>query len=266
MDAAPAPTGPPDPLVARLRAVGSVFAEDEARVLRSSASSPAHLEAMTVRRLAGEPLEHVVGWVAFDGLRLAVGPGVFVPRRRTELLARRAGDLTRPGDVVVDLCCGAGAVGAVVQHRVPSAEVHAADVDPVAVACARRNLRPDRVHEGDLFAALPPDLRGRVAVLAVNAPYVPTTAIAMMPPEARDHEPLVALDGGSDGLDVHRRVAAAMAAWLAPGAAVLVETSEQQAPGTAALLAAEGCRTRVVQDEEVGATVVVGRLREPAGA
>lgn len=261
MDAVPAVTGPPDPLVARLRAVGSVFAEDEADVLRSSASSPEELEAMAVRRLAGEPLEHVVGWVAFDGLRLVVGPGVFVPRRRTELLARQAAAVTRPGDVVVDLCCGVGAVAAAVRRRVPAAEVHAADLDPVAVACARRNLGADRVHEGDLFDALPPALRGRVAVLAVNAPYVPTTAIALMPPEAREHEPRVALDGGDDGLDVHRRVAAAMGPWLAPGAVVLVETSEEQAAGTAALLAAAGCCTRVEHDDDVAGTVVVGRLR-----
>jgi len=252
--------GPDDPLAARLRAAGSVFAEDEAAVLRSSALSPGELERLLARRLAGEPLEHVVGWVAFDGLRLVVGPGVFVPRRRTELLAREAAALTRPGDVVVDLCCGAGAVGAAVQHRVPGAVVHGADVDPGALAYARRNLPAERVHRGDLLEALPGELRGRVAVLAVNAPYVPTAAVALMPPEARDHEPRVALDGGSDGLDVQRRVAEQAPAWLAPGGAVVVETSEAQARGTAGLLRSAGCRTRVVHDDGVDGTVVVGTL------
>ena len=110
--------------------------------------------------------------------------------------------------------------------------MHAADVDPAAVACARRNLPP--VYQGDLYAALPERLRGRVDLLVVNAPYVPTAAIATMPPEARDHEPRVALDGGADGLDVQRRVAADAPAWLRPGGALLIETGADQAPRTAA--------------------------------
>ena len=111
--------------------------------------------------------------------------------------------------VVVDLCCGSGAVGTAIVSEVPGVEVHAADVDPVATACAAQNLG-DRggSHTGDLYAALPDDLRGRVDVLVANAPYVPTDAIATMPPEARDHEPRVALDGGGDGLDVQRRIIA----------------------------------------------------------
>ena len=90
--------------------------------------------------------------------------------------------------------------------------------------------------EGDLYDALPADLRGRIDVVAVNAPYVPTDAIATMPPEARDHEPRVALDGGADGLDLHRRVLAEAGPWLAPGGAVVIETSRSQAAGTVAPL------------------------------
>ena len=112
----------------------------------------------------------------------------------------------------------------------PGLEVYAADVDPDAVACARRNLPPERVFEGDLYDALPGALRGRVAAVVANAPYVPTHAIATMPPEARDHEHRVALDGGADGLDVHRGVVAGARDWLAPGGRVLIETSRAQAP------------------------------------
>jgi release factor glutamine methyltransferase len=130
------------------------------------------------------------------------------------------------------------------QHRSttvsPGLEVYAADVDPAAVACARRNLPPDRVHESDLYAALPERLRGRVTVVVANAPYVPTEAIATMPPEARDHEHRVALDGGADGLDVQHRVIADAPAWLADGGRVLVESSERQAPVSAALMSAAG--------------------------
>ncbi|WP_020076313.1 putative protein N(5)-glutamine methyltransferase [Cryocola sp. 340MFSha3.1] len=254
----------PDPrIVARLRAAGCVFAEDEARLLIEAAGSPAELDALVSRRVAGEPLEPLLGWVEFGGLRLHVAPGVFVPRRRTELLAGRAAELAAAtvavsgAAVVVDLCCGVGAIGAVVADRVPAAEVYAADLDPVAVACARRNVAPDRVFEGDLFAALPSELRGRVDVLAVNAPYVPTEAIALMPPEARDHEPGIALDGGADGLDIHRRIAAEAADWLAPGGTLLIEAGEEQAAVSAALFAAAGLTSRIESDDDLGATVVV---------
>jgi release factor glutamine methyltransferase len=245
-------------LTERLRTAGCVFAEDEA-VLLAEAASGAALEALVGRRIAGEPLESVLGWAAFAGLRIAVDRGVFVPRVRTELLAELAVRRTHAGSVVVDLCCGTGAVAAVVAHAVPDATVHAADIDPVATANAERNLGGvGRVWTGDLFDALPDGLRGRIDVLAVNAPYVPSRAVRTMPPEAREHEPLVALDGGEDGLAVHRRVAAAAADWLAPGGAVLIETSEEQADRTAALLADAGLTAAVLRDDDRDATVALG--------
>ena len=247
----------PSALVTRLRAAGCVFAEEEAELLLAAGGD---LDALAARRVAGEPLEQVLGWAGFGGLRILVEPGVFVPRRRTELLASAATARARPRAVVVDLCCGTGAVGAVVATAVPEVELWAADLDPVAVACARRNLEPlgGRVVAGDLFAPLPAALRGRVDVLAVNAPYVPTDAIALMPPEARDHEARLALDGGDDGVVVHRRVAAEAPAWLAPGGVLLVETSEEQASLTGAALVASGLVVEVLRDEERDATVVAG--------
>jgi release factor glutamine methyltransferase len=254
--------------VARLRAAGCVFAEDEARLLVAAARTPEELAAMVDRRTAGLPLEHVLGWVEFCGLRVAVDPGVFVPRRRTELLVSLASSLpgggTPPaGPVVVDLCCGSGAVGVAVHAALGGAELHAVDVEPAAVRCARRNVGAvgGRVYQGDLFEPLPGTLRGRVDVLVANAPYVPTDEIGLMPPEARLHEPPVALDGGSDGLDVLRRVAAGAPEWLSPRGRLLVETSRRQAPMAAAFFADRGLVPEVVGSEELGATVVVGALR-----
>jgi release factor glutamine methyltransferase len=219
---------------------------------------------MVGRRVAGQPLEHVLGWAEFRGLRIAVDPGVFVPRRRTAFLVAQALALAPAARVVVDLCCGSGAVGAALLAELGSAELggaelHAVDIDPSAVRCARRNLAGTgaRVHQGDLYQPLPTDLRGRVDLLVANAPYVPSSAVGLMPPEARLHEPLVALDGGADGLDVLRRVIAGAPRWLAPGGRLLVETSEEQAPALAADVAAAGLVPGVVTEPAVGATVVI---------
>lgn len=255
------PSPPPSSagaVVAALRAAGCVFAEDEAALLLAGADDPTGLAAALARRVAGEPLEHVLGWAQFHGLRIQVGPGVFVPRRRTEALAGEAIARTSRGSVVVDLCCGSGAVGAAVAAAVPGIELHAADVDPAAVGWARRNLPGGHVHTGDLFAALPAGLRGRIGVLVANAPYVPTTAIALMPPEARDHEPAVALDGGDDGLAVLRRVIAGAPQWLAPCGAVLFETGTHQVAAATEAVRAAGLTPVVVEDADRGATVVVG--------
>lgn len=250
-------------VAARLRAAGCVWAEDEAAVLCAEAPDRAALEVLVGRRVAGEPLEQVVGWAAFAGLRIAVAPGVFVPRARTQALVRRAVRLLAgaPHPTVVDLCCGTGAVGLAVARAHPGTRLWAADVDPAAVACARTNLDGvGTVVQGDLDAPLPADLRGRVDVMTANAPYVPTAEIAHMPPEAREHEPLVALDGGADGVDLHRRVAAAAAGWLAPGGHLLIETSTVQAAATSAACQAHGLRARVEHDDDVDGTVVVARL------
>ncbi|MFI7387842.1 putative protein N(5)-glutamine methyltransferase [Streptomyces sp. NPDC049813] len=273
----PAPSSPPSPsapsspsgpavppedgpawVVPALRRAGCVFAEDEARVLLASARDPAELTTVVARRAAGLPLEHVVGWAEFCGLRVAVDPGVFVPRRRTEFLARQARALTPPDAVVVDLCCGSGAVAAVLAERRP-ALLHAADLDPAAVRCARRTLSPlgGEVHEGDLYDPLPAALAGRVDILVANGPYVPTGDVPLLPPEARDHERRMALDGGADGLDVLRRVAAGAPHWLAPGGLLFVETGDHQAAAAQAAVRAAGLRPRVARDDDLHATVLI---------
>jgi release factor glutamine methyltransferase len=248
-------------VVAALRAAGCVFAEDEAELLIESAAGPAELAALLDRRVAGEPLEHVIGWVDFCGLRIEVDTGVFVPRRRTELLVREAAARARPAAVVVDLACGCGAIGRAIAART-AVELHAADIEPAAVACARRNLGPigGQVYLGDLFAPLPDRLRGTVGVLVANVPYVPTEAVSLMPPEARDHEPRGALDGGADGLDVFRRVAAEARRWLVPGGHVLLESGTEQVPAALEALAAGGLTPSSVHDEDLWGTVVIGRF------
>ncbi|WP_236779104.1 methyltransferase [Agromyces seonyuensis] len=277
-----------------MRATGSVFAEEEATVLVEAAGGDAaRLESLVARRVAGEPLEPLVGRVEFAGLTLALGPGVFVPRARTELVARlaaaRAAALLaspaspewvgpagagRPAPagpthsqgwsaqggpaVVLDLCCGVGAVAAVVAARAPGTRLLGSDLDPVAVEWARANLPAETtVVAGDLFAALPQGIRGGIDVVAVNAPYVPTAEIANMPAEAREHEPHATLDGGPDGLDLHRRIAAAAPEWLRPHGAVVIEASRRQAPVSAAIFAAAGFRTAVVVDDDVDGTAVI---------
>jgi release factor glutamine methyltransferase len=257
------PIPEPTALAARLRAAGCVFAEDEAAMLHAAAGSAEELEAMVVRRIVGEPLEQVVGWAWFDGIRVRLRPGVFVPRLRTTAMVAVAAAQLRPGDVVIDLGCGSGAIGAAVAARVPGVEVWAVDVDPAAVACARLNLAPERVLLGDLFGPLPPGLRARV--VCANAPYVPTDAIALMPSEAREHEHRVALDGGPDGLDVQRRVIAEAAAHLTEDGVLLVETSRAQAPATEALATAAGFAVRRHVDEEVDGTVVEARRHDGEG-
>jgi len=236
-------------------------------MLIAAARTPGELDAMVDQRVAGQPLEHVLGWAEFSGLRIAVDPGVFVPRRRTEFLVGQAIAVARPGDVIVDLCCGAGAIGIAVAAAVSRAELHAADIDPAAVRCARRNAAayaPARgftahVYRGDLDRPLPRELRGRVAVLTANVPYVPTGEIEFLPPEARTYEPRVALDGGGDGLDLLRRVAAEAPGWLAPGGHLFIETSERQAEAARTAFTASGLLARVISDEDLAATVISGQ-------
>ncbi len=250
-------------MIDRLRAAGCVFAEDEAVLLFEASDSPADLESRLRRREAGEPLEVIVGWAEFCGLRVVVVPGVFVPRRRTALLVELAasGLPAARRALVLDLCCGTGALGLALAARV-SIDLVAADVDPTAVACARRNLAGiGEVFEGDLFAALPGRGSGQFDVILANAPYVPTGDIDLMPPEARLHEPVTALDGGDDGLAIHRRIVAAARSWLAPGGRLLIEVAERQVEPAIHLIEAAGLAPQVGRDDEREAIGIVATRR-----
>ena len=225
----------------RLRSAGSVFAEEEAEVLCAAARDGAELEAMTRRREAGEFLEHVVGRVEVMGERLAVAPGVFVPRRRTALLIAEAVQEARARRAprVLEMCAGAAPVAALVARRVPGARVHAADVDAAALAVARENLPPGAgLHHGDGWAALPPG--ERFDVIAAVPPYVPRESLALMPREVREHEPLLALLGGEDGLDHVCTLLDGAADHLAPGGVLLLELHRGQCRAAAAAARATG--------------------------
>ena len=249
-----------DDLICRLRQAGCVFAEDEAKLLLSAARSPAELHAMAQRRVAGEPLEYILGWVDFCGLKVSIDPGVFVPRQRSKMLVRESARRALPGAVILDLCCGSGALGLATAVAIGMVELHASDISADAVQCAKRNLDPvgGHVYQGDLFRALPASLRGRVNALIANVPYVPTEAISLMPREARDYEPRATLDGGRDGLEVLRRVAAEATSWLAPAGHLLMEVHQSQIENATAAFRTGGLAPEAITSVELDTTIIAG--------
>ena len=251
-------------LVTELRAAGCVFAEEEAALLaevaagRHTAGTSEDAVRMTLaefvaRRVAGEPLEYILGFVEFCGSRYRLGPGVFIPRQRSELLVEEAARFS--SGRILDLCCGCGALGLSLQRRIGGTIV-GVDVSSEALASAQaNNLR--QTYHGDLFDALPESYRGQFAIIVANAPYVPTSAIAAMPRESREFEPRSAVDGGADGMDIQRRILREAGAWLEPGGRLLTETSEEQGPTLATYAADLGWVASLIHDHERGAHVLV---------
>lgn len=223
------------------------------------------LDTLVDRRRAREPLQHLTGVAGFRHLELAVGPGVFVPRPETELLAgwgiEQAGRSAAP--LVVDLCSGSGAIALAVAQELPSARVVAVERSPAALDWLRRNAaeraaagdRPIEVVAADVTdPALLADLVGRVDVLLCNPPYVPRSVV--VPPEVAGHDPDEAVFGGADGLDVIRPVVVRAAALLRPGGVLGVEHDDTHATAVPALLAADGRYERVEEHRDL-----VGRPR-----
>lgn len=205
-------------------------------------------DALVERRAAREPLQHLTGTAWFRHVSLRVGPGVFTPRPETELLAgwavEVAGSMESP--LVVDLCTGSGAIAKSLAAELPGARVHAVELDPPAYAWALRNLAETGVdlRQGDFTTAFD-DLLGRVDVVVCNPPYVPLEAWESVAPEARDHDPHLALFSGADGLDAIRVLAVRAADLLRPGGVVGVEHADVQGESVPAVFSATGRWTEV---------------------
>ncbi|MDN4162759.1 peptide chain release factor N(5)-glutamine methyltransferase [Nocardioides abyssi] len=217
--------------------------------------APAAVEqyaALVARRAGREPLQHLTGSAWFRHVELAVGPGVFVPRPETELLAgwavERLAGLVAAGEtpVVVDLCTGSGAIAKALADEVPQARVHAVELDEAAHGWAERNLAGTGVVlcQGDLATAFD-DLAGSVDVVTCNPPYVPLDAWESVAPEARDHDPHLALFSGDDGLDAMRVLERRAAVLLRPGGVVGAEHADVQGESAPAVFAATGRWTEV---------------------
>jgi release factor glutamine methyltransferase len=223
-------------VVDRLVAAGCVAATEEALELIAAAPDARTLEDFLRRREAGEPPAWITGTARFCGRDLHITPGVYVPRSQSEELARRAAALLPHHGRAVDLCTGCGAVAAHLRAHDPTATVIGVDVDVRAASCARRNGVPTIV--GDLAAPIR-DHGGYDVVTAV-APYVPTTALRLLPPDVQRYEPRLALDGGADGLDLVRRAIGAAASLLRPGGWLLIEVGDDQDRTLAPTVAANG--------------------------
>jgi release factor glutamine methyltransferase len=227
-------------LVDLLMRNGFVAAEEEAEELLAAADGDGdRLDAMVRRRLTGEPLAWITGTAPFCGLWIKVDAGVYVPRWQTEALARRAAERLPERGSALDLCTGSGAIAAFLMHERPGARVVATDVDPRAVANARRNGVD--AHEADLFAG------GRFDVITGVVPYVPTPDLPLLQRDTFTFESALSYDGGGDGLDIARRVVAGAPAHLVPGGALLLELggrqpAELELPGFADV--------RLIHDEE----------------
>ena len=247
-----------------LAAGGSVEPGAEADALLEAANDGAGpIDRLVARRLEGEPLPWITGWVRFCGVRVLVEPGVFVPRPQTEALVRRAVELLPADGIAVDLCAGSGAIAVVLRAERPSAKVIATDVDPVAVACARRNGVEALL--GDLDEPLPAALRERVDVVTAVVPYVPTEELHLLPHDVLAHEPARALDGGPGGTALLERAARAAARWLRPGGAVLLELGGDQADELSATMAGAGLTAiRVHRDDEGRDRAIEARSRDEA--
>lgn len=249
-----AEAGVPDPLVDAEMLLGFVLGlsrgEVQAATIRGDVADDAQVEVLREladRRAAREPLQHLTGVAAFRHLELAVGPGVFVPRPETETVVQFAIDaLTASAEeapIAVDLGTGSGAIAMSMATEVPHARVFAVELSPQAHAWAARNTAAadnlTLVH-GDLATAFD-ELRGSVAVVISNPPYVPDDAIPR-DPEVRLHDPRQALYGGADGLDVVRVISRRAQDLLHQGGLLVLEHGEAQGADIRSILESDGWR------------------------
>ena len=190
------------------------------------------------------PTAYLTGHREFYMLAMEVSPAVLIPRPDTETLVLAVlGELkAKPSATILDLGTGSGCIAVSLAKHAPGARVTAVDVSPDALIVAKRNAATHAVEgrvsflQGDLFAPV----SGRFDVIASNPPYIAPGEFASLSPEVRDHEPRIALDGGPDGLNFYRRIAAGAGAFLAPGGVVFVEIGSTQDESVRAIFAAAG--------------------------
>ncbi|MFL4478820.1 peptide chain release factor N(5)-glutamine methyltransferase [Paeniglutamicibacter sp. ORCA_105] len=226
-------------------------------------AAAASFEQLVARRATRVPLQHLTGVAHFRYLDLFVGPGVFVPRPETESVVQLAIDAARGMEhpLMVDLGTGSGAIAGSLAHEVPGARVHAVELSDDAFPYAQRNLAPLGVNlvQGDLTHAFA-ELNGSCDVVVSNPPYIPANALPREP-EARDHDPHMALyGGGEDGMVLPRAAEASAARLLHPGGFFVMEHAEVQAAGMAAMFAASGHWERVATHRDL-----TGRDRATSG-
>lgn len=230
------------------------------------------------RRAGGEPLQRILGETEFYSRPFKMEPGVFIPRPETERLVEAAVRLLEPlrrsdrTPVAVEIGCGSGAIAVCLALELPRLQVYASDVNPRAVALTLRNARllgaGSRVHaeEGSRFDPLPPHLRGQVDLLVSNPPYIRSEDLAGLPVEVREHDPVAALDGGTDGLRFYQALASGMGDWLRPGGSVAVEIGSDQGAAVSGIFAASGGQDLdLIQDYAGRDRVVTARVGQPEG-
>jgi len=213
------------------------------------------------RRAAGEPLQTIIGATEFYSRSFKVEPGVFIPRPETEILVQECVKILTPPDRrlisphVLEIGCGCGVIGITLAMEMPSLLVTATDVNPEAVRLSEHNARrlsvTPRINfvTGDGFAPVPTSLKGKIDLLVSNPPYVRQENIDDLPREVSQHDPHEALDGGRDGLDHYRALAAGFATWLCPGGAVAVEIGCDQAEAVIEIFERAGCRDTIVAQD-----------------
>jgi release factor glutamine methyltransferase len=240
----------PDPLLSLLADAGCVAPLEEAQELREAAAGDGEvLRGLVARRVQGEPLAWVTGSVIFAGHRIGITPGVYVPRQQTEALVRRAIELLPEDGMTADLCTGSGALAVALGRARPRARVVATDIDPTAVRCATDN--GVEVFLGHLADPLPSHLRAHFDVVTAVVPYVPTEAIVFLPRDVREHEPLLALDGGPRGTQLLAGAVRSASELLRPGGWLLLELGGQQDDELAGVVRSAGFATaRRFEDDD----------------
>jgi release factor glutamine methyltransferase len=226
-------------LASQLGAAGCVAPFEEAdELIEAAHGNECLLRRLLARRVAGQPLAWVTGSVIFAGHRILIDPGVYVPRHQTELLLRRAIQLLPDGGLAVDLCTGSGAIAVGLARARPTARIVGTDIDPAACRCATDN--GVEVFLGSLADPLPDELRGHVDLVTGVVPYVPSSEIAYLPRDVREHEPLLALDGGPGGTRVLEEAVWTGSTLLRSGGTLLLELGGDQDEAIVAVLEAAG--------------------------